>query len=105
MGDENCPVQSTACNRNCYETETTDNNFIALRQGGDANTLYAEFQTGDLDAADIDFSDKADFVEYYDLDTDPWEMDNLAPKAPPAALQERHDALMKWYKCAGTSCP
>ena len=41
------------------------------------NTLYAEFQTGvQSHNLNIDFS-KPDFKEFYDLDTDPWEMNNL----------------------------
>lgn len=86
--------------------ETPENNFIAVRQVGEAgNTLYAEFMTGDMTDGDVDFS-KTDFVEYYNVTADPWEMDNLAAAgAAPGVLAERHAALRRWYSCAGASCP
>ena len=49
----------SGCNRSCYVTETTANNFIALRyMPGSArgDLLYAQFQTGDQGEEDIDFS-------------------------------------------------
>jgi len=88
----------------CYETEDPANNFIALRELGDNNVAYAEFQTGDEGKADIQF-DNVNFVEYYDLDKDPEELQNLARKAPADKLADLHQRLHQWLKCAGPSCP
>ena len=92
----NSACWTPVCQKNCYATEDTTNNFIGLRslptaaaaataRGGATgvieggihtasvgsseassrapNTLYAEFQTGDLSVGDINF-DAVDFVEY-----------------------------------------
>jgi hypothetical protein len=68
------------------------------------NTLYAEFATGNQGPKNnIDFS-KPDFYEYYELDSDPWEIDNKH-----GAAQQVTDAmaveLHKWFDCAGVTCP
>lgn len=91
---------------NCYATESTANNFIALRRLAEGdNTLYAEFQSGDMQWADIDFS-KTDFAEFYDIPTDTWQLNNLATDPSTsdrrAKLSER---LHQWYQCVGASCP
>lgn len=89
----------------CYTTEDLTNNFIAvrdLRQG--SNKLYAEYQTGDLSTAKVEF-DTVDFAEYYNVDADPWQMHNLAKSAPAEEIAPLHAKLHKWYKCAGASCP
>lgn len=89
----------------CYPTEDTTNNFIAIRNltaGG--NTLYAEFQKGDLATAGIDF-DNIGFVEYFDLDKDPLQMNNLATSASHADLKPFSDRVHMWLKCSGKSCP
>merc|ERR1719160_1226278 len=71
----------------CYETEDPSNNYIALRRFEDGvGTLYAEFQTGDETEHDIKF-DKVDFVEHFNVATDPWQMKNLAKD--PAQRQQR----------------
>ena len=64
----------------------------------------AEFQTGDLTSASVEF-DKVDFLEYYDVDADPWQMNNLAKTAPKAELAPLKTKLRTWYSCAGSSCP
>ena len=71
---------------------------------GKPNTLYAEFQTGDLANGDIKF-DAVDFVEYYDVDKDPWEVNNLATIAPASVLAPLKKQLHKWFDCSGASCP
>lgn len=50
----------------CYPTETTSNNFIAIRtMEGDklSNMLYAEYQNGSQARMDIDFTD----IAYYEV--------------------------------------
>lgn len=93
----------------CYTTEDLSNNFIALRQlDGRINfegqdMLYAEFQTGDLATAKIDF-DHVDFVEYYDIAKDPWQLDNLAPSTK-TTVEHLHKRLRHWLQCSGSECP
>lgn len=88
----------------CYATEDLTNNFIALREIGQANTTYAEFQTGDMSIANVEF-DNVSFVEFYNLTQDPWQMQNLAKTAPSETLAPLHTRLLQWFKCAGSSCP
>lgn len=101
-----CWCDGKAGDPSCYATEDTANNFAALRRlapGEDA--LYAEFQTGDMTAAPIDFT-RIDFVEHYDLAKDPWQMVNMA--ADPALAPRRkalHARLQEWLRCVGEACP
>lgn len=103
------------CKDGCYQTETPANNFIAVRNmEGSAmgNTLYAEYQSGFLNQSwthmkDIDFT-TVDFVEYYNVSNDPWQMDNLhksTAAADPATIEELHLKVHAWYNCAGDACP
>jgi len=94
----------TYCTTNCYPTESLANNFIGLRSMAGSkfgNTLYSEFMTGNQGPEDINFA-KPDFHEYYELDHDPWEMDNKYGKTNTDAM---HNELHKWFNCAGASCP
>ena len=52
------------CNTSCYDTETPHNNYIGLRTITGENTLYVEYQTGNLNQAAIEF-DKVDFVRSF----------------------------------------
>jgi len=101
-----CPIKwdgKSGLPTGCYPTEDATNNFIAIRELGGKNTLYAEFQTGDLATGSVDFS-RTDFVEYYDLAVDPWEMRNLFSSTPAAVLSPLHSRLHRWAACAGPSC-
>jgi len=100
-----CGGPGVAKNPTCYMTEDETNNFIALRELSQSNNMvYAEFQTGDLAKNAVRF-DKVDFVEYYNVNKDPWQMNNLAKTTSKADLSALHARLHKWYKCAGASCP
>merc|ERR1711920_491629 len=62
-----------------YNTEDIHNNFIGLRhmQGSEfGDTSYAEYQTGRQFLHNIKF-DNVDFVEYFNLTADHWQMQNL----------------------------
>lgn len=93
-----------SCNSNCYPTETTQNNYIGLRTLVGSNTLYVEYQTGNLGQAAIEF-DAVDFVEIYDLDKDPWQMHNTVNETGASEKAAMQAELHKWYQCAGASCP
>lgn len=89
---------------NCYATEDTTNNFIAIRSLKDGeNTVYAEYQSGSLYDKPIEF-DTVDFVEYYDLDTDSVQLKNLA-KTTTKDLSTLSEKVQAWYRCSGKSCP
>jgi len=88
----------------CYMTEDLTNNFVALRQiDGPRNSLYAEFHTGDQAVRNIDFK-HVDFVEYYDMTSDPWQQRNLADDLPTERHEWFHSRLQNWYMCSGSSC-
>jgi len=98
-----CPI-SLAPNTTCYATESRSNNFIALRRLGDGvNTLYAEFQSGTQTSQSIEF-DEVDFLEYYDIDKDPWQMNNLAAHRDRGSFSDEHKRLHQWFRCAGNTC-
>jgi N-acetylglucosamine-6-sulfatase len=62
-------------------------NFLGLRTN---DYTYVEFQNGD--------------VELYDLNQDPYELQNIAPTADPALLGKFHNWLSKLQNCAANSC-
>ena len=59
---------------------------------GGTNTMYCEFL------------DSEEFVEYYDLAADPWNLKNLAKSTPPAQLKTMSAALAKIKACSGADC-
>ena len=94
------------CTTNCYPTESIANNFIVLRSMSGSrfgNTLYAEFATGNQMQTEIDFKTLS-FKEYYEMDTDPWMMENKVQEktTPVAALSA---ALHEFFECQGNTCP
>jgi N-acetylglucosamine-6-sulfatase len=93
------------CTSNCYPTESIANNFIVLRSIGSkfGNSLYVEFETGNQNKKDINFKNRS-FVEYFELDSDPWMMKNVA-KVAGKPVEELHEELMKWFTCKGSTCP
>ena len=109
-----------ACTGQCYPTESLANNFVALRhvggQPGAANsedTLYAEFQHGNLDIAPVDFSAPSHY-EFFDVGAgDFWQMNNLyydaqgqrATAERGETLDKLHELLRRWLSCAGDACP
>eukprot|EP01051_Picozoa_sp_SAG22_P005309 SAG22_NODE_311_length_12629_cov_20.911891_4_plen_164_part_00 len=94
------------CTTNCYPTESIENNFIVLRSMAGSefgNTLYAEFATGDAGFMDINFTNLS-FVEFYEMETDPWMMKNKIGEAS-TPKDKLHAELHRWFGCAGASCP
>lgn len=95
------------CDTECYPTESIQNNFIVLRSmpGSEfGDTMYAEFQTGNQNSKNIDFSNP-DFYEFYNVTVDPWMMHNQYNNTPAATLQKHHTALIEFAHCAGDACP
>ena len=119
--DTNCvdltgPDANTVCwcggAQNCYQTETPQNNYIAIRNMPGSpmgDTLYAEYQSGAMNQSwtnmiNIDFT-KVDFVEYYNSAADKWQLNNLAKTAPKAQLDALSAKLHKFFECSGDECP
>lgn len=50
------------------------------------------------------FDDSETFVEWYDLDKDPWHMNNLAGQMPKAKQDALHSRLRDFMYCAGPNC-
>ena len=95
------------CNTDCYKTESPENNYIGLRsmsgsQFGDS--LYAEFQTGDMSSKPIDFV-APDSYELYNATEDPWMVRNLHSSESNETLNKLHQRLWQLYQCSGDSCP
>ena len=103
---DNAVCWTPQCNQRCYRTEDDRNNYIALRSLGGAhgNLMYAEFQTGDLANAPIEF-DAVDFHEHYDMDADRWQMNNTYKELSDAKRSSLSAEVHRWYKCAGATCP
>lgn len=89
----------------CYATEDTTNNFIAIRnlKNGE-NTVYVEYQSGDLRDSAIEF-DNPDFIEYYNLDDDRHQMKNLAKISSKDELGPLSKKVHAWLQCSGKTCP
>eukprot|EP00928_Gymnodinium_smaydae_P000209 TRINITY_DN10075_c0_g3_i2.p1 TRINITY_DN10075_c0_g3~~TRINITY_DN10075_c0_g3_i2.p1 ORF type:complete len:583 (-),score=123.51 TRINITY_DN10075_c0_g3_i2:400-2148(-) len=94
-----CWCGPTAGTSDCYATEDSANNFIALRRpeldcpetrarGGGGGSLYAEFQTGDVSESAVGFK-RVDFVEYFEVSEDPWQLRNRAAEASRARAAAR----------------
>ena len=127
------PEGCAPCTLDCYATESTANNFIALRTmpwSKHGNTLYVEYQKGEQILADINFT-KVDFVERFDAAQDGWLMKNLYSNtagalSPPTrscwrefcikddeicikddefCIKDDEFCIKRWFTCAGASCP
>ena len=102
------------CTLACVPTESSQNNFIALRSmpwSQHGNSLYVEYQAGSQYTTDVDFT-KVDFVERFDVSQDPWHMHNLYNNTPlgnhswqAAEVEALHAELHRWYNCYGDACP
>lgn len=75
-----------------------NNTYACLRTltssgvAGENNTIYCEF------------SDNENFIEYYDLDADPYNLHNLAPITSKHQLKLLHQRLLQFQLCNGTDC-
>ena len=50
------------------------------------------------------FEDDESFEEYYDLDSDPWQLTNLALSMEDEVLTEQRNILADLAKCKGQDC-
>ena len=92
------------CSDDCFQTESMDNNFIAVRHTGHANSLYVEFQHGHQEVSNVNFS-SPNFVEYFDVAQDAWMMRNVYKQTSASRRAAMHEELHRWWECSGSSCP
>eukprot|EP00755_Sulcionema_specki_P035201 Sspe_Gene.2428::Locus_806_Transcript_1_1_Confidence_1.000_Length_1824::g.2428::m.2428/K01137/GNS; N-acetylglucosamine-6-sulfatase len=88
-----------------HPIEEQDNNFIALRYTPGSrygNILYAEFQNGTDGFVAFD---SPHFYELYDMDKDPWQLNNIYNTTTPAVRDALHRELHQWLACKGAACP
>lgn len=82
--------------------DAKSNTYRAIRFVGSAkygNTLYAEFTA----VVDWHFA-SPNFIEMYDLDTDPHQLNNLANSSSAALKAELHAMVVEQFGCEGASC-
>jgi N-acetylglucosamine-6-sulfatase len=102
--------------KHCYPTESTANNYIAVRfmPGSDhGDTLYVEYQQGNMyrrykhdgsvGNSDVNFT-RVDWVELYNNTADPWQMVNLVGNPSVYKGGQKSDVLRSWLECKGSTC-
>ena len=98
-------VNPPCCNKDNQAWMTNDpvtNNWRAIRILNDTmNVVYAEFVTN---MNNLELLNNPSFIEYYDIDIDPYQIDNLYGGLSENMKNTLHDLLMKYAKCNGTSC-
>ncbi|XP_064600042.1 N-acetylglucosamine-6-sulfatase-like isoform X2 [Liolophura sinensis] len=92
-----CPQltnQSVAnCKPDCICEDAKNNTFLCLRKiSAQENIKYCELD------------DNEGFVEYYDLNSDPFEMKNTAKLLPPGVRENYSQTLSALAICQGVSC-
>lgn len=90
-----------------YPTEDSTNNFIGIRHMAGSkfgDTSFTLYQTGNQNTKNIDFS-TVDFVEYFNLTADEWQMNNMWKTGDNATMELLKEKLYSWFDCSGASCP
>ena len=83
---------------NAATMDAVDEGSVA---NGDAVTLPASLSKNTMYC---EFNDPEHFVEYYDLNTDPYNLHNLAASTPEAELKAMHARLLQHQACKGAGC-
>lgn len=83
--------------------DTYNNTFLTLRvnQPPYGNLLYSEFRDC---RSDWNSNKPPYFVELYNLDSDPHQLNNIAAQSPASLLQQLSQDAQHWYRCKSTSC-
>ncbi|KAM3600590.1 uncharacterized protein V6R79_025502 [Siganus canaliculatus] len=70
------------------------------------NNTYACVRTLDKqhDLQYCEFADSESFVEFYNLTSDPHQLENIVKKVDPSVLQSMNERLIKLQSCQGQSC-
>ena len=73
--------------------EGWNNTYTCLRTLSDSeNSIYCEF------------ADTENFVEFYDIAADPWQLHNVAKQLAPVLRDRLKERLQELRACAGTTC-
>eukprot|EP00041_Stephanoeca_diplocostata_P003934 m.39508 g.39508 ORF g.39508 m.39508 type:complete len:609 (-) comp14720_c0_seq1:149-1975(-) len=100
-------ISNTHCEHNCgHQEDGPTNTYRSMRIINDThNLLYAEFTDVTI-AADWSFPVGGIlFREYYDLNTDPYELHNHYNNAPSSLKEALHAQLDQLFHCVGSDCP
>ena len=84
--------------------DSYNNTFRALRvvdKANNINALIAEFTNR---KTDYNFTKQPEFYEFYDMNTDPWQMHNIYDKVDPQLKQRLTGKLRQLFTCRGTDC-
>ena len=83
-------------------TNDGTNNWRAIRILNETvNVVYAEF-VNDYD--NLTLLHHPDFIEFYNIDSDPYQMDNVYRSLDDSVKGELHEMLMEYAVCSGTDC-
>ncbi len=88
---QKCPAPPA---NNFHMIDAKNNTYSCIRSGFDGSPedkMYCEF------------ADNENFIEYYEHDTDPWQLKNLYP-AQKGKLGPLAEKLQKFRECKGSSC-
>ena len=96
------PPTSNSMNQS-YVIDTTQNNWRAIRVINDSDDfVYGEFVNHNWTQSDLE---NPWFYEFYDLSSDPWQMNNTYALLNDSLKQELHQLVMSLGECQGLSCP
>uniref|UniRef100_A0A8B9RCU4 N-acetylglucosamine-6-sulfatase n=1 Tax=Astyanax mexicanus TaxID=7994 RepID=A0A8B9RCU4_ASTMX len=90
--DPDCPKLGPGlanCFPDCVCEDACNNTYACVRTLKDNNFQYCEF------------ADNESFVEFYNLTSDPHQLENIVKKVDPALLQTMNQRLIKLQSCAG----
>ena len=88
-GLPNCPAPKVD---NFHAQDSSNNTYSCVRTlTSDENTIYCEFTM-------------TDFAEYYDITTDPWQLNNTVHALSSDLLQKYKARLQQFRQCSGPTC-
>ncbi|XP_039624252.1 glucosamine (N-acetyl)-6-sulfatase (Sanfilippo disease IIID), b [Polypterus senegalus] len=93
--DPDCPALGpgvSQCFPDCVCEDAFNNTYACVRTLAEASLQYCEF------------ADQEDFVEVYNVTSDPHQIDNIVKKVDPTFLQAMNQRLIKLQSCAAQSC-
>lgn len=99
--DESAP-RANASGALWYVDDTASNSFRTLRiWNGTHNMIYSEF---DHTYAFANMT-SIEFYEAYNLDTDPWALNNIYGTFTDDQKLALHTNIATYYACSGSQCP
>ncbi|XP_066495449.1 N-acetylglucosamine-6-sulfatase-like [Tiliqua scincoides] len=93
--DPHCPALGpgvSQCFPDCVCEDAFNNTYACVRTLGSLNLQYCEF------------ADAEDFVEVYNMTSDPHQLLNVAKTVDPSLLEQMNQRLIKLQACSGASC-